>query len=267
MLARRCRSVSRLLPALLFSATSLAHPFAVSEFDAKTDGRALVFSFRFDTTSVVDLVNRARPGAAPVGLEDLTLQREIVERYVNARFSVSNDGAACKNEGFRRYELDPGKARVLVELRFVCPHDLRTLELKSSLFQDETTPHQIVGNLTHKSALERYFFTGGERVATIKLDELRQGVRPALPSLSGVHIAAPPPGVRWGKPRNETAAAPSSAPAPCQGSSCKEAPAAQTIPARPWFVRSRVLVGGLVLVLLLGGLALARFRRLGRRVA
>ena len=46
------------------AAPSWAHPFAVSEFEAKTDGRVLGFSFRLDTTSVVDLVNRARPAAA-----------------------------------------------------------------------------------------------------------------------------------------------------------------------------------------------------------
>ena len=279
-MARRpdARAAALLLLGLLFSGTSQAHPFAVSEFEAKTDGRAVGFSFRFDTTSVVDLVNRARPGVTPIGPEALTAQRAIVERYVQARFRVSNDGVACTDDGLRRYELDAGKVRMLVDLRYVCASDLRTLELRSTLFQDETTPHQIIGTLSHKNALERYFFTGGERVATIKLDELRQGGRPAVPSLSGVRIVPPPAGVKWGKPQSAAAPVSSTAtPEPgCSGAACGKASAEPALGAREpsleadesqgWSLPSKLLLGALVGIFVLAGWVLAR-RGLLRRGA
>jgi hypothetical protein len=35
----------------------------LSSFDAHTDGRTLAFTFRLDTTSVVDLIHRRWPAA------------------------------------------------------------------------------------------------------------------------------------------------------------------------------------------------------------
>ena len=71
------------------------------------------------------------------------------------------------------------------------------MRLKSELFLSEENPHQIIGNFRYKRAQERYFFTGGEREATIVVNDLKQQKGP-LPSLQSTF--GPPPGVKLARP-------------------------------------------------------------------
>ena len=174
-----------------------AHPFAVSNFDARTEGSSIDFAFRFDSISVVELLQRKHPEVDEIKKKNIPDYYEELREYFDQKFHVYNDGQRCGHTAPRVFEYAPKIDRLRWELRFNCPGTLGTVTLESELFLSEENPHQIIGNFRYKRAQERYFFTGGERVATIPVNDLKQqkGPLPAMQSTFG-----PPPGVRIAPP-------------------------------------------------------------------
>lgn len=185
---------------LLTPAPVDAHPFAVSSFDARTDGRSIDFAFRFDSISVVELLQRSGEGRDGVQKKDIPNYEDELRAYFDAKFQVLNDGRPCHHKAARVFAYNDKLDKLEWQLRFDCPGELGTLRLESELFLSEENPHQIIGNFRHLRAQERYFFTGGERVATIEVGALKQqeGPLPAMQSSfgppPGIRIATPPPG-------------------------------------------------------------------------
>ena len=174
-----------------------AHPFAVSSFDARTDGGAIDFAFRFDSTSVVELLRRKHPDAGDLRKKNIADYDAMLREYFDAKFLVFNDDRPCAYGEPRVFEYNEKLDKLMWEIRFDCSGELGTVRLRSELFLSEENPHQIIGNFRHERAQERYFFTGGEREATIVVGELRQqkGPLPAMQSTFG-----PPPGVKLAVP-------------------------------------------------------------------
>ena len=55
--------------------------------------------------------------------------------------------------------------------------DLGLLVIDSTLFHDELTPHDMIGNFHHLRALERYFFSRTTRQARIDVPGCRSCCR------------------------------------------------------------------------------------------
>jgi hypothetical protein len=66
--------------------------------------------------------------------------------------------------------------------------------LRSLLFHDEGTPHQIIGTFHHQRALEHYFLSPGMPEAVIPLARLAQVMPMAADGSRQVRMATPPPG-------------------------------------------------------------------------
>jgi hypothetical protein len=174
-----------------------AHPFAVSSFDARSDGRSIDFAFRFDSTSVVELLKRQYPDNEDLGKRKIVDYEDALREHFDDKFKVFNDDLPCSHGPAKVFRYNDKIDKLEWQLRFNCPGDLGTLRMRSELFLSEENPHQIIGNFRYLRAQERYFFTGGEREATIVVGGLHQqkGPLPAMQSTFG-----PPPGVRIAQP-------------------------------------------------------------------
>jgi hypothetical protein len=245
-------SPSRLAPLALAALLLLvvrpagAHPFAVSSFEAKTSGRDIELDLRFDLTSVVDLITRARGGAKPAEAADVPRERRRVLGYLDERLRVSNAGQVCPREAEpRRFVLDAANGRVIVQTRYRCAAALDVLRMESTLFLDEGTPHQVVGTFRHLNALERYFFNGGERVATIPVNELRQ-----MAVAAGGFRIVPPPSSRS---RSKPAGSPANVPSPVDEARPRPVAAfTKFLEHRRWHVMSALVLVALTLSLMFG---------------
>ena len=174
--------------------------------------REVRVSFAFDATSVIDLVNRQRPANSEELPKDvLPEQRPVLEKYVHVRFTLSNEGKPCAPGKLGGYRYDPSTEKVHGGLSYACPAELTRLLLRSTLFQDEETPHQLIGEFRHQAALERYFFTNNEQLATIDIARLAARSKRRGGAHGGVRIATPPPGA-FATPRALSSASPSSSP-------------------------------------------------------
>jgi len=245
-----------IVSATAFAPRAGAHPFGVSGFDARTSERELAVEFRLDLRSVIDLVTRLRAGAA-AGAADVPREKPRLLSYLDRRFLVKNGGEPCRRDAEpARFELDLPAAKLCVSARYRCARALDEIRLESTLFLDEGTPHQLIGNLSHEAALERYFFTGGERVATIRLRDLRQ--HPSLAARAGgFRMATPPASYRPVAPGSK----PSVVPAAAAGA----APSAVVTPVSAFIAQGlRHVLSGLdhVLFVVLLALAAATLREL-----
>lgn len=168
-----CISSLACLLALAIPGVASAHPFAVSHFDARTEGDRLAVTFRLDAISVDDLADR---DAGP--LLD----------YLDARFAVTNGGEPCP----RAATTERRDTRVHVNAVYQCGAELGVLAIESTLFLDEPTPHRVLGTLRHGGALERYLFGRSERTVRVELGKLRQAGRSY--DTRQFRTATPPPG-------------------------------------------------------------------------
>jgi hypothetical protein len=176
-----------------------AHPSAISRFEARTDGDAIDFRFVLDATSVIDLINRGLPQGPEQDKSRIPHQQESVLVYLDERFEVENAGKPCRRGDASKFSFSTKKDIVEIEARYDCKKTISKVTLISTLFLDEDTPHQILGTFRHERAVERYFFTGGERRATIEVDRLRQRDTPDYED-KAFRMATPPPGAFSSKP-------------------------------------------------------------------
>jgi hypothetical protein len=196
---RRAAALGALLLAGAVPGIARAHSYAASAFEAFTEGREVRFDFRLDATSVMELVRRAYPDRPAIGRDGLEGESKLLLSYVGQGFTVANDGAACPPALPRRVMLHQQTDKVVFAVTYRCAAELNVLTVKSVLFNEETTPHQIIGTLHHIRALEHYFFTPGMKEAVIPTRQLAQ----VLPSVTGgrqFHMATPPPGAFDPKP-------------------------------------------------------------------
>ena len=183
---------------LLAPGIAHAHNYAASAFEAVTEGREVRFDFRLDSTSVMELVHRSRPNEPPIGRDGIEGEAPLLRSYVAQGFTVSNDGAACAPLP-GAVMLHRPTDKVVLSIGYRCAEDPNVLVLRSTLFNEETTPHQIIGSFRHQRALEHYFFSPGMKEAVIRVKELAQ-VMPAAASGRQFHMATPPPGAFAPKP-------------------------------------------------------------------
>ena len=177
----------------LAPAPAHAHPFALSAFDAYTDGRDIRVDFKLDATSVVDLINRTRRTTELVPIAAIPAHQDILFDYLTERFRLTNTDLPCQITRPTSLMLNEATSKVLVGARWRCPTELGLLVIDSTLFHDELTPHDMIGNFHHLRALERYFFSKNTRQARIDVPRLAQ----LLPSEMGdprqFRTATPPP--------------------------------------------------------------------------
>ena len=170
-----------------------AHPMALSAFDAFTEGRDIRVDFKLDATSVVDLINRTRRAPDLVPIASIPAHQDILFDYLTERFRLTNTDLPCQITRPKSLMVNEITSKVLVDARFRCPTDLGLLVIDSTLFHDELTPHDLIGNFHHLRALERYFFNRTTRQARIDVPRLAQ----VLPSVIGdprqFRTATPPP--------------------------------------------------------------------------
>ena len=168
-------------------------PFALSAFDAFTEGRDIRVDFKLDATSVVDLINRTRRAPDLVPIASIPAHQDILFDYLTERFRLTNTDLPCQITRPKSLMVNEITSKVLVDARFRCPTDLGLLVIDSTLFHDELTPHDLIGNFHHLRALERYFFNRTTRQARIDVPRLA----PVLPSVIDdprqFRTATPPP--------------------------------------------------------------------------
>src|SRR5205814_1373053 len=110
-----------------------------------TAGRDVHFDFRIDATSVVDLINRRRPDQPAVGRFGIEGEARLVLDYLAAGFTVRNGAQACPPALPSRILLHAQTDKVVFSVVFRCAEDLDVLTLRSTLFNEESTPHQMLG--------------------------------------------------------------------------------------------------------------------------
>jgi hypothetical protein len=175
-----------------------AHPFALSAFDAYTDGRDIRFDFKLDATSVVDLVLRQRRDLQAVKIADLPAHRELLFDYVTARFKVTNTDLPCAVTRPSKLDLNEVTSKVMVELRFRCPRELGLVVIDSTLFHDELTPHDFVGNFHHVRGLQRLFMGKATPRAHVNVPAMPQVLPAEIDGARPFRTPPPPPGAFQG---------------------------------------------------------------------
>jgi hypothetical protein len=163
------RCTSPLLVLVALAGPAAAHDTAMSSFDVRPASRGVQVVFRLDAQSVRDLAG-----------DDLLA-------YLDARFAVTRAGAPCPREAPRA--LDAGDRVVVIDVVYGCTGEVR---LESTLFHDESIPHQVIGTIHAGGRAERYFFTREAWAKTVRIE---------APVAGGFRTAAPPPGAFAGPPR------------------------------------------------------------------
>lgn len=177
----------------LAPAPAHAHPFALSAFDAYTEGRDIRVDFKLDATSVVDLINRTRRTTELVPIAEIPAHQDILFDYLTERFRLTNTDLPCQITRPTSLMLNEATSKVLVGARWRCPTELGLLVIDSTLFHDELTPHDMIGNFHHLRALERYFFSKNTRQARIDVPRLAQLLPSEIGDPRQFRTATPPP--------------------------------------------------------------------------
>jgi hydrogenase/urease accessory protein HupE len=177
----------------LAPAPAHAHPFALSAFDAYTEGRDIRVDFKLDATSVVDLINRSLRKTELVPIAEIPAHQDILFDYLTERFRLTNTDLPCQITRPTSLMLNEATSKVLVGARWRCPTDLGLLVIDSTLFHDELTPHDMIGNFHHLRALERYFFNKNSRQARIDVPRLAQLLPSEIGDPRQFRTATPPP--------------------------------------------------------------------------
>lgn len=171
-----------------------AHAYAASAFDGFTNGRDIRFDFRLDATSMIEVHGRAHPGAPAIGRADLEAQAPLLLAYVARAFTVRNGGQECPAAMPDKILLHPTIDKVVFTAVYRCAGDLDVVTLRSTLFHEETTPHQIIGTFHHVRALEHYFLSPSVSEAVIPVNRLAQVMPVAMDGSRQFRTATPPPG-------------------------------------------------------------------------
>jgi hypothetical protein len=171
-----------------------AHAYAASAFDAFTNGRDLRFDFRLDATSVIELHTRAHPDRPAITRAEIEARAALLLGYVARNFSVQNAGAACPPSMPEKITYHGGIDKVIFTAVYRCPADLDVLTLRSTIFHEEATPHQIIAAFHHLRALEHYFFSPGASEAVIPVHRLAQVLPMVQDGSRQFRMATPPPG-------------------------------------------------------------------------
>jgi len=158
--------------ALAFSNAARGHSttFALySKYEATTSGRDIAFVFALDRGAVLQLLERDL-AHAHVDVAAVESYRAVFSAYLFARFFVSNDGVACRHpDQLGRFFWDAATGRVLAVTRYHCASELKQLTIRSLVTHDMPSSHELVGDLQHRRALVRSFFSGDDVEAHIAL--------------------------------------------------------------------------------------------------
>ncbi|HEV3032387.1 MAG TPA: HupE/UreJ family protein [Polyangia bacterium] len=171
-----------------------SHTYAASAFDAVTEGKDVYVLFRLDGTSTIDMLKRPPSDGGAIGKDDIKARGREIFDYVAGRFTLRNGRADCPARVAEPPHLDDQTNKVTIAVIYGCAHELDELTLRSTLFVEEATPHQIIGTFRHGRALENYLLSRGLSEAVIHVNALAQigpseAVRPGQ-----FQIEPPPPG-------------------------------------------------------------------------
>jgi hydrogenase/urease accessory protein HupE len=182
------------MAAALASPAARAHTYAASAFDAVTEGDDVYVAFRLDATSVIDRLQRGAPDGAAIGKADIERSGPATLAYLAGHFSFDDDGAPCPARFAEPPRVDEQANKVTVSVVYSCGRALDVLRLRSTLFEEETIPHQLIGTFRHRRARENYLFSRGRNEVVIHVGKLAQ-VGPTEATRPGqFQMAAPPPG-------------------------------------------------------------------------
>ena len=119
--------------------------------------------------------------------------QDILFDYLTERFRLTNTDLPCQITRPTSLMLNEATSKVLVGARWRCPTELGLLVIDSTLFHDELTPHDMIGNFHHLRALERYFFSKNTRQARIDVPRLAQLLPSEIGDPRQFRTATPPP--------------------------------------------------------------------------
>ena len=177
-----------------------AHNYAASAFDAFTNGRDVRVDFRIDATSVIELVNRTSKGKPPIGRAEVEANGGVLLDYVGKNFTLHNGAQACPPALPDTILLHPQIDKAVFTIFLRCADALDVLTLRSTLFHEEETPHQILGTFHHLRALEHYVLSPAIKEAVIPLKRLAQVMPMVADGSRQFRMATPPPGAFDPKP-------------------------------------------------------------------
>ena len=83
----------------------------------------------------------------------------MLESFVGQKLEADHPEIGC-DDGFElgRFFWDESTKRVLAVTRFACASDLSNLTIRSMVTHDMPSSHELVGDLSHRGAIERSFF-------------------------------------------------------------------------------------------------------------
>ncbi len=176
MIFRLGTAAAALLLLVLLPGRAQAHPFALSGFEVWAGEQDLRVEFRLDAPAVLAELNRAYPERNDSNVSAIVGQEAGVLAYVGAHIKIGNGGHPCPQQpaGPGAVLLHEGIAKVLFELRFVCPTPLDALTIESTLFNQQRPAPQVLCAFHFKRALEHYFFSVGIPLANIPVRALGQ---------------------------------------------------------------------------------------------
>lgn len=191
--------VVSLLSLLLAPRDAFAHSPTLSvysKYEASTYERSVAVVFALDKASLLQLLDERAPHPAGVKVEpqDIPAQLPFFSDYVFARFTVSNDGAACAHpDRLGRFFWDEATGRVLAVTKFTCATDLHELAIHAAVTHDMPTSHELVGDFTYNGANVRDYFANDDLDTTIDLSTLKPGMESGARKRRGKFSYVPVP--------------------------------------------------------------------------
>src|SRR6185436_14574357 len=100
----------------------------------------------------LEILAHTLPEAAHAEPARLPALAPRVVEMLDRTFAVSADDAACPREPEWKVALEPEASALRLDVRYRCPAEPEVLVLDSTLFNDDASPHQVVGTLRHLRA-------------------------------------------------------------------------------------------------------------------
>jgi hypothetical protein len=175
------------LALVAWPATVHAHPFATSTIEARLDGQAVRARLRLDASSLHDLLGFDRDAPSHT--------HAALAAYLDDRLSLHADAAPCARGELSLLSYDRPGDDALVETSWHCPTaPSAALYIRSTLFADELTPHDVVTTVRLGRAVERYFLTSAHGEVSVDIAALRRAGGSEVSPGGGFRTATPPPG-------------------------------------------------------------------------
>lgn len=144
-----------------------AHPFSASSLKVAVDGARVRTLLALDGPTLVTVLARDL-GWDPrdVVPERIEGARDSITSYLDAKLTISGDGATCAPDELRELHVAPGGRVVRVLRDFVCPRAPARLEIDSTLLMEDEGGHRVLVFAHLGSQVLEREIDRGTRVAT-----------------------------------------------------------------------------------------------------